>query len=76
MTSRKDQTSASERIRHAFWAGLIALGLALSTLLLPLDQLNWTIQARLAQFDASGDIVFVGSNADLTDESHPQRRIE
>lgn len=76
MTSRKDQSSASERIHHAFWAGLTALGLALSTLLLPLDQLNWTIQARLAQFDASGDIVFVGSNADLTDESHPQRRIE
>ncbi|MFC3099144.1 EAL domain-containing protein [Alteraurantiacibacter palmitatis] len=76
MTPGRDRNSASERIRHASWAGIIALVLAMSTLLLPLDQLNWTMQARVAQFDASGDIAFVGSTADLGDPAYPNRRTE
>lgn len=74
MTPGRDRNSASERIRHASWAGIIALVLAMSTLLLPLDQFNWTMQARVAQFDASGDIAFVGSPVDLGDPAFPERR--
>jgi EAL domain-containing protein (putative c-di-GMP-specific phosphodiesterase class I) len=75
MPVSKERNGAVERIRHASWAGLVALCLAFSTLLLPLDQLNWMMQARFANFQASGDIVYVGSNQDLTDENAPERRI-
>ncbi|MCL6251453.1 EAL domain-containing protein [Altererythrobacter sp. KTW20L] len=71
----KERNGAVERIRHASWAGLVALGLAFSTLLVPLDQFNWMMQARFANFEASGDIVYVRSNQNLTDENAPERRI-
>ncbi|MFC3100531.1 EAL domain-containing protein [Altererythrobacter lauratis] len=48
----------------------------MSTLLMPLDQLNWIMQARVAQFDASGEIAFVGSPDDLGDPAYPNRRTE
>lgn len=76
MARSKEQYGASERIRHAAWAGLIALVMALSTLLGPLDQINWITQARIANFQASGDIVFVGSDEDLTDPQMPGSRVE
>lgn len=76
MAKRKEHNGASERTRHAAWAGLIALVLALSTLLGPFDQLNWITQARIANFQASGDIVYIGSGEDLTDPAVPKHRIE
>ena len=39
-----------------------------------IDQLAWAIQARLTQFAPSGEIVFVGSEQDLTDPDFPDRR--
>lgn len=65
-----------ERLKHIAWAGAIALVLQLLTLLMPVDQLFWTIQSRLAKIDASGDIVFIGARENLTDPRFPQRRAE
>lgn len=75
MPMSKERNSAAERIRHASWAGLVALGLAFSTLLLPLDQFNWILQARSVNFAPSGEIAYVGSNQDITDETNPGRRL-
>ena len=71
MAKSREHIDASERIRHAAWAGLIALVLSISTLLLPLDQMTWTMQARIAHFEASGDIVYVGSERAMTDPAQP-----
>lgn len=76
MAKSREHIDASERIRHAAWAGLVALGLAFSTLLLPLDQMTWTIQARISNFMASGDIIYVGSERAMNDAAQPERRVE
>ncbi len=76
MAMSKDRTSAMERIRHAILAGLIALALSYSTVLSPLDQVTWVAQSRVSAFEASGEIVYVGSSSDLTDPSFPERRQE
>jgi EAL domain-containing protein (putative c-di-GMP-specific phosphodiesterase class I)/CHASE2 domain-containing sensor protein len=76
MALSKDRTDVVERIRHAVWAGLIALVLSYSTLLSPLDQVTWVAQSRVSGFEASGDIVYVGSSSDLTDPAFPERRQE
>ena len=65
-----------ERFKHVAWAGLIAFVLQWLTLIHPIDQLSWNVQSRLASFDASGEIVFVGSQQDLTDPEFPQRRAQ
>ncbi len=72
----KERSGAGERVRHALWAGLIALVLSFSTVFEPIDQLTWVTQSRVASFEASGDIVYVGSSEQLTDASFPQRRVE
>lgn len=78
MVGRKPRSQAKaerlERLRHAGWAGLIALALNLVTLFEPIDQLLWITQSRIAPEEASGDIVFIGANEDLADPAHPQRR--
>lgn len=76
MAKSRELSSASERISHAAWAGLVALVLALSTMLSPFDQMSWALQARLADFKASGDVVYVGSNQNLTDPQMPGYRLE
>jgi EAL domain-containing protein (putative c-di-GMP-specific phosphodiesterase class I) len=72
----KERKGAVERISHATWAGLVALVLAFSTLLNPLDDLTWAFQSRIANFQVSGDIAYVGSSEDLTDPAQPERRVE
>jgi EAL domain-containing protein (putative c-di-GMP-specific phosphodiesterase class I)/CHASE2 domain-containing sensor protein len=74
MALSKDRTGAIERIRHAILAGLIALALSYSTVLSPLDQVTWVAQSRVSGFEASGDIVYVGSSSDLSDPAFPERR--
>ncbi len=71
-----DRNNAAQRKRHAVWAGVIALFLALSTLLTPLEQFTFILQSRLANFKASGDIVYVGAAEDLADPNFPGRRIQ
>jgi EAL domain-containing protein (putative c-di-GMP-specific phosphodiesterase class I) len=76
MPDGKERTGAAERTSHATWAGLVALVLSISTLLAPLDELTWVFQSRLANFEVSGDIAYVGSAEDLTDPAQPERRVE
>src|SRR5690606_8635076 len=40
----------------------------------PIDQLTWAVQARMTNFESSGEIVFVGSKQDLADPAFPNRR--
>ena len=63
-----------ERVRHVAWAGLIALVLLITTVLDPIDQVIWATESRLSSRQASGEIVFVGTNSDLTDPDTPQAR--
>ncbi|OYX67365.1 MAG: hypothetical protein B7Y88_00935 [Sphingomonadales bacterium 32-64-17] len=70
----KPKQGYRERLRHLVWAGLIALVLQLSTLLVPLDQLFNIAQYSQASIPASGQIAFIGAQADLTDPANPRRR--
>ncbi len=72
----KAQKVVRERLKHVAWAGLISLVLQVLTLILPFDQLAWTLQSRLGSSQASGEIVFVGAQEDLTDPQFPARRQE
>ncbi|MXO73430.1 EAL domain-containing protein [Alteraurantiacibacter buctensis] len=76
MPEGKERMGATERISHATWAGLVALVLSISTVLLPLDEMTWMLQSRIANFPVSGDIVYIGSVDDLTDPDEPERRVE
>lgn len=76
MTSRQERKRSNERLRHAGWAGLIALVMWLLSVFSPIDQLIWMVQAKLANFEASGEIVFVGVERDPTDPAFPTRREE
>ncbi|MGB3794997.1 MAG: EAL domain-containing protein [Alteraurantiacibacter sp.] len=65
-----------ERVRHVAWSGLIALMLLLPVVLDPIDQISWIAEARLAQKPASGEIVFVGADTDLSNPQTPQARMQ
>ena len=75
MATTQDHKRSGERLRHAFWSGLISLVLAVF-FLAPLDQIVWSMQAVSAKFHASGSLVFVGTATDPTDPSYPHRREE
>ena len=70
----KTRWTSAERLRHLAWAGLVALVLQVTTLIAPLDEVLRTWQVFLADFDASGEIVFVGVASDLAEPSVPSRR--
>ncbi len=70
----KREANWLERVRHVAVAGLIALVLHTLTVFVPLDQLGWVLQSRAASQPASGDIVFVGTRADLADPDQPAGR--
>ncbi|WP_156167349.1 EAL domain-containing protein [Aurantiacibacter marinus] len=46
------------------------------TLLNPIDQIIWTAQNRMVTTSASGDIIFISSQQDLSDPEFPSRRVE
>ena len=69
-TSRKRNV----RIRQVLRASLLALVVWLGNFLLPLDELAWTVQARVVDVEPSGKLVFVGSDEDLADTDFPNRR--
>jgi len=73
MAAKQDRKS-NERLRQAVWSGVAALVLWYFNIVGPVDQLVWAIQARSTEFAPSGQIVFVGSEEDLTDPEYPQRR--
>lgn len=62
------------RLRHALWAGAIALLLAITHTLEPLDMVGWTFQSRLHERAPSGEIVFIEANTSVTDPAVPQYR--
>ena len=68
--------AARERLKHALWAGAIALVLMAGSVLLPIDQLVWAFQSRIADRPVSGEIAFVYSDSDIADEAFPERRVE
>jgi EAL domain-containing protein (putative c-di-GMP-specific phosphodiesterase class I) len=76
MPRGNERKKAEQRSRHALWAGAIAMLLTLSTLLMPLDQFAFILQSRLANFQASGDTVFLSANDDLSDPTFPGRRVQ
>jgi EAL domain-containing protein (putative c-di-GMP-specific phosphodiesterase class I) len=64
------------RLREVLAAAAIALALWFVNAIGPVDQLIWTAQSKLSSTEASGEIVFVGSDEDLTDPRFPERRAE
>lgn len=64
------------RMRQALGATLVAFAVWALNLGAPLDQFVWTLQSRIASFEASGEIVFAGADEDLTDPAFPARRRE
>jgi EAL domain-containing protein (putative c-di-GMP-specific phosphodiesterase class I) len=76
MPMGNERKKAEQRSRHALWAGAIAMLLTLSTLLMPLDQFAFILQSRLANFQATGDTVFLSANEDISDPDFPGRRVQ
>ncbi|WP_375289967.1 EAL domain-containing protein [Qipengyuania sp.] len=68
--------SNAARLRHVGWATLIALVLAASQFLHPIDMAIWTLQSRTAQKAVSGDIVFLEVDPSVTDADLPSKRRE
>ena len=66
----------SKRLSHALWASLIALLLAFTHTLEPLDRSAWVLQSRLSNRAPSGQIVFVQVDANVTDPDVPVKRME
>jgi len=66
----------NERLRQLAWACFIALALHLSSILVPVDQALRIYQYPLAKVPASGEIVFVGAQGDLTDPNTPANRVK
>lgn len=76
MTAAQDLKRRNERLRHVAWSGAVALIVSLLGIFAPLDEQVWALQYRLAGFEASGSMVFVGAEEDLRDPDFPQRRDE
>ncbi len=76
MTGKPEARQRTERLRHALWAGLIALVASFLQVPQPIDEIVWMAQAHIADFKASGDIVYVDIERDPTDPEFPQRREE
>ncbi|MBX7513438.1 EAL domain-containing protein [Qipengyuania sp. GH38] len=75
---RKPKGKRSEgrlkRLQHLLWSGAVAFVMLALLMLTPVDQFLWMIQSRLANQQPSGDIVFVGSNAEVEDPSKSSER--
>lgn len=72
----KKASKISPRIREALIAAGAALILLLAMITWPIDQTIWILQSRLASFEASGEIGFVGAEEDLANPAFPERRLE
>lgn len=70
----RKRANSLDRVRHVAWAGLIALVLHILTVFMPLDQLGWVIQSRVASQPASGEIMFIGTQTNLADPDEPAGR--
>jgi EAL domain-containing protein (putative c-di-GMP-specific phosphodiesterase class I)/CHASE2 domain-containing sensor protein/GGDEF domain-containing protein len=55
------------RVQHLAIAFVVALIIGVLGIVSPLNGLLWAVQSRQLQHQASGDIVFIGSDSDLAD---------
>lgn len=58
---------ARARVEHLAIAFVIALVIGVLGIVAPLNGAVWVVQARALQHQASGNIVFIGADADLAD---------
>src|SRR5690606_11179343 len=75
MAGLKDRLR-TERIRHFLVALVVSVVLGVTGLLAPIDWVVWASQMRIPERPASGEIVYIGAERDLTDPAHPNSRIE
>lgn len=75
MAGLKDRLR-TERIRHFLVALVVSVVLGVTGLLAPIDWVVWASQMRIPERPASGEIVYIGAERDLTDPVHPNSRIE
>lgn len=66
----------TERIRHFLVAFVVSVVLGVTGLVAPIDWVIWSSQMRISERPASGDIVFIGAERDLTDPAHPGSRLD
>ncbi len=71
---KQGRPARKQRLIHVAWAAAISFILLFGYLLNPVDQLLWTLQSRTVAAEPSGDIVFVGTEVDLTDPLAAPRR--
>lgn len=64
----------NQRLLHALIAAAITVVMVLSTVVMTADRVAWNLQSRIAESPASGEIVFVGVQEDVTDPAFPERR--
>ena len=76
LVGRKTRSGPWYRLRHALWAGLVAFAFLAVSFLQPVDQVIWSMQARLANADPSGRYAYVGVDRDLSDPYSSNRRSE
>lgn len=74
MAKKNARGEAFTRVRHALWAGLIALVLTVLTVPAIIDQFVWLAQKQIRSLPASGQIVYVGAEDSLIDPDFPHRR--
>ena len=65
----------NERARHLVIAAATAILLSILTISDAVDRLVWVIESRLVQHEASGEIILVTAQDDLTDPSRPDHRV-
>src|SRR5690606_30814564 len=75
MAGLKDRLR-TERIRHFLVALVVSVVLGVTGLLAPIDWVVWVSHMRIPERQASGEIVYIGADRDLTDPAHPNSRLE
>lgn len=70
----KAREPAVQRLWHVVVASGLALLMGWLTLLDPVDQVTWLIQARLVDKEPSGEIAFVGLDPEIATSTSPQAR--
>jgi len=75
MAGLKDRLR-TERIRHFLVALVVTAILGAVEFFAPIDWMVWMSQARIHDRPASGEIVFIGAERDLTDPTNPSNRLD
>ncbi|MBL8657275.1 MAG: EAL domain-containing protein [Altererythrobacter sp.] len=65
-----------ERLKHALWASLLSLIMAVTLFLEPIDWILWTNQSRLRPVLPSNDIVYLQVDGTISAPDYPAERIK